>query len=419
VKPARRIEPTDWMRAAATRRVVDALRADGQEIRFVGGCVRDALLGESADLAQSDIDIATPDPPQQVIALLDQAGIKNIPTGLAHGTITAVVARQHFEITTLRIDVKTHGRHADVAFTDDWQEDAARRDFTMNALTCTPEGDIYDPGDGITDLLAGRVRFVGDAERRIEEDHLRLLRFFRFHAWYGKGAPDAVGLAASAAWATSLRKLSGERIQHEMLKLLAAPDPAPVIEMMAANGVLAEVVPDAGDTKFLRGLLAIETATDPLRRLAALMRPSATATATATVAHNLAKRWRLSNGDHERLTALLSPPGPIDADLDQRGLRRELYAHGGERVIDWLLLAWSGQPDDGDGFRAMIEDAKHWQPVALPVKGADALALGIPAGPDVGAILRAVEKWWIDEDFAPARGECLDKLRAVAAARPA
>ena len=415
MKPASQIEPSDWMRAAPTRKVVDALRADGQEIRFVGGCVRDALLARSADNAESDIDIATPDPPQQVMALLDRAAIKNIPTGLAHGTVTAVVEGRHFEITTLRIDVKTHGRHADVAFTDDWQEDAARRDFTMNALTCTPEGELYDPWNGVKDLNAGRVRFVGDAAQRIEEDHLRLLRFFRFHAWYGKGAPDGVGLAASAAWATSLRKLSGERIQHEMLKLLAAPDPAQVIDIMAASGVLAEVVPDAGDTKFLRGLLEIDAETDPLRRLAALMRPSA----SAATAHNLAQRWHLSNGNHKRLAALLSPPSAIAADPNQRGLRRELYAHGTERVIDWLLLAWSGRPGDGDGFRTMIEDAKHWQPVTLPVKGADALALGIPAGPDVGEILRTIEKWWIDEDFVPARGECLEKLHAVAAARPA
>ena len=415
MKPASQIEPSDWMRAAPTRRVVDALRADGQEIRFVGGCVRDALLARSADNAESDIDIATPDPPQQVMALLDRAAIKNIPTGLAHGTVTAVVDGRHFEITTLRIDVKTHGRHADVAFTDDWQEDAARRDFTMNALTCTPEGELYDPWDGVNDLKAGRVRFVGDAAQRIEEDHLRLLRFFRFHAWYGKGAPDSDGLAASAAWAPSLRKLSGERIQHEMLKLLAASDPVPVIKMMAANGVLAEVVPDAKDTRFLRGLIAIEAEADPLRRLAALMRPSATAAA----AHNLAQHWRLSKDDHERLAALLSPPEPIGSNLDKRGLRQELYAHGAERVFDWLLLVWAGQPDDGGGFRAMIEDARHWQPITLPVKGADALALGISAGPEVGAILRTVENWWIDTDFAPARGECLEKLRAVAAARQA
>ena len=413
MKPARRIEPTEWMRADATRAVVDALTADGQEIRFVGGSVRNALLGGGNTTAHRDIDIATPRTPHQVIALLDNAGIKNIPTGLAHGTVTAVVDGRHFEITTLRIDVETHGRHADVAFTDDWQEDAARRDFTMNALSCTPEGDLYDPWDGIRDLEAGRVRFVGDAERRIEEDHLRLLRFFRFHAWYGKGAPDKDGLAACAAWAPSLAKLSGERIQREMLKLLAAPDPAAVIDIMAANGVLAELVPGVSDTATLRGLQSIETTADPVRRLAALMRSSGNAAAAAKVA----EQWRLSNRDHERLAALLSPPANISDDLEWRGLRRELYAHGGERVIDWLMLAWAERAGDGETLRPMIEQARQWRPVTLPVKGTDALALGIPSGPEVGEMLGAVEHWWIAEDFAPTRDECLDKLRVVAASR--
>ena len=179
MKPARRIEPTEWMRADATRAVVDALTADGQEIRFVGGSVRDALLGGGNTTAHRDIDIATPRTPHQVIALLDNAGIKNIPTGLAHGTVTAVVDGRHFEITTLRIDVETHGRHADVAFTDDWQEDAARRDFTMNALTCTPEGELYDPWDGVKDLKAGRVRFVGDAAQPLHTTK-------HFNGWVGE-----------------------------------------------------------------------------------------------------------------------------------------------------------------------------------------------------------------------------------------
>lgn len=413
MKPARRIEPTEWMRAAPTLAVVDALRAGGQEIRFVGGCVRDALLAPADDGGERDIDIATPDSPERVIALLDKAGIKNFPTGLAHGTITAVVVQQKFEITTLRIDVETDGRHADVAFTDDWQADAARRDFTMNAVFCTPEGDIYDPCNGIEDLEAGRVRFVGDAGQRIEEDHLRLLRFFRFHAWFGKGAPDSDGLAASAASATSLRKLSGERIRNELLKLLAAPDPAPAIEIMAANGVLAEVVPGAGDTAILRGLLAIETDTDALLRLAALMRPSANAAAV----QKLAERWRLSKVEGERLAALFLAPATIGAETDRRRLRRELYAHGGDRVRDWLLLAWAEQAGDGDKFRSLIDAARDWRPVALPVKGADALALGMTAGPEVGEILTAVENWWIDADFTPTRAECLDRLRAISAAR--
>ena len=417
MKPVRRIEPTEWMRAAPTRAVIDALSADGQEIRFVGGCVRDSLLGHGDggddDCGERDIDIATPDRPQQVIALLDRAAIRNIPTGLAHGTVTAVVERRHFEITTLRVDVSTDGRHADVAFTDDWQQDAARRDFTMNAFSCTPEGQIYDPWDGIKDLKAGRVRFVGDAGRRIEEDHLRLLRFFRFHAWYGTGAPDGEGLAACAASATSLRQLSGERIRGEMLKLLAAPDPAPVIEIMAENGVLAEVVAGAGGTESLRALLAIEAeiGADPLRRLAALMRPSGNAAAAA----KLADRWRLSNAEHERLAALLSPPAQIGADMEQRRLRRELYRYGAEKITGWLVLAWSEHGGGDKRFRSLIGAAQEWRPITLPVKGADALELGIPPGPVVGEVLRAVEDWWIEEDFKPARAACLEKLRAMAA----
>ena len=408
MKPVQRIKPTDWMRASATSAVIDALRADGQEVRFVGGCVRDSLLS-GFSLDAGDIDIATPDRPERVMALLDRANIKNIPTGLAHGTITAVVARRHFEITTLRVDVKSHGRHADVAFTDNWQEDAARRDFTMNALTCTPEGDLYDPYGGIADLEAGLVRFVGDAMRRIEEDHLRLLRFFRFHAWFGKGAPDSTGLAAAVSSAQSLRKLSGERIRNEMLKLLAAKDPALVIDIMAAGGVLAEIVPVANDTQVLRGLQVIEAETeaDPVRRLASLVGDGADAKA-------LAERLRLSNEERDRLVEMLSPPGTISAALDAQALRRDLYAHGAARMIDWLILAWAENGNNVDSYRRMIAAAKSWQPIALPIKGADALVLGRAAGPEIGDLLKAVEGWWITADFAPTRDQCLEKLRNLA-----
>jgi len=397
------------MRADETRAVIAALGAEGQEVRFVGGCVRDALHARKESDGM-DIDIATPDRPEQVVRLLDKAGIKNIPTGLSHGTITAVVNHKHFEITTLRVDVETHGRHADVAFTDNWEADAARRDFTMNALFCSPEGEIYDPGSGIADLEAGRVRFVGEAARRIEEDHLRLLRFFRFHAWYGTGAPDAEGLAAAKEWAKSLAKLSGERIRAEMLKLLAAPDPVPVIEAMAEAGVLAEAAPGARDAKILGALLPLEDETDPLRRLAALLRP-------ATDAAALAARLRLSRAEQDRLTALLAPPGELAAEMDARVLRRALYHHGADLVTDWLLLAQAEQGGAADGIEAALAAAKAWQPVALPVKGADALNLGLSAGPEVGDAIRAVESWWIDEDFAPDREDCLEKLRQTVSAR--
>ena len=229
--PAGRLEPQPWMSAPETRAVVAALSADGAELRFVGGCVRDAL----ADRPVTDFDLATPEPPERVVALLQRAGIKAVPTGIEHGTITAVSGGMPFEVTTLREDVETYGRHAKVAFTDDWVADAARRDFTINALSCSPEGLLYDPFDGLKDLEAGRVRFVGDARARIHEDALRLLRFFRFHAHYGRGAPDLDGLAAASDLAPHLAALSGERVRNELLRLLAAPDPVPVVDIMLAR----------------------------------------------------------------------------------------------------------------------------------------------------------------------------------------
>ncbi|MEE8534186.1 MAG: CCA tRNA nucleotidyltransferase, partial [Alphaproteobacteria bacterium] len=228
------------MKAPATRAVVDALTADSAEVRFVGGCVRDAVAGRKV----TDVDIATPDPPETVTRLLEAAGIRVVPTGIAHGTVTAVIRHRHFEITTLRRDVETYGRRAKVAFTDDWTADAARRDFTINALFCDPDGTLYDPFGGIDDLDAGRVRFVGDAVKRIKEDVLRLLRFFRFYAHYGRPPPDAEALAACRAMARALPGLSGERVSAELLRLLAAPDPAAVLALMIEAEVLAFVLPE-------------------------------------------------------------------------------------------------------------------------------------------------------------------------------
>ncbi len=409
MKPVRQIELSDWMRAKETLAVIAALASEGQEVRFVGGCVRDALHArkESDDV---DIDIATPDHPEQVIRLLDKAGIKSIPTGLAHGTITAVVNHKHFEITTLRVDVETHGRHADVAFTDNWEEDAARRDFTMNALFCSPEGEIYDPWSGIADLEAGRVRFVGEAMRRIKEDHLRLLRFFRFHAWYGKGPPDEEGLAAAKVWAKSLAKLSGERIRVEMLKLLAASDPVMVVAAMDETGILAEAIPGAGGTKILHSLLPLEENADPLRRLAALLRPHGDVAAVSA-------RLRLSRAEQERLTALLAPPGDISAEIDERALRRALYRYGSKSVTDWLLLDEAESGGSSEGIKTALATVKAWYPIELPIKGKDVLALGLSVGPEVGEAIRDVEDWWVKEDFAPGREDCLVKLCETVAAR--
>src|SRR5215468_4177027 len=271
MQPSERLDPQPWMIAAETVAVMAALAAAGGEARFVGGCVRDALLGRKV----SDIDIATHEPPERVMNLLSRAGIKAIPTGIKHGTVTAVVGVRHFEITTLRRDVETYGRHARVEYTDDWAADAARRDFTMNALFCSADGTIYDPFGGLADLRAQRVRFVGDPAERIREDVLRLLRFFRFHAHYGKPPPDPPALAACRDLAHLLPTLSGERVCAETLKLLSAPQPADVVDLMRESGVLAHFLPEATGIDRMRALVAAEAVAprdlvprpDPLRRL--------------------------------------------------------------------------------------------------------------------------------------------------------
>jgi poly(A) polymerase len=412
MEPVRRIEPAAWMTAAETAAVVRALQADGAAVRFVGGCVRDTILGRPI----TDIDIATPDAPETVMTLLARDYIRCVPTGIAHGTVTAVVDHRHFEITTLRVDVETHGRRATVAFTDDWVEDAARRDLTFNAMSLAPDGALYDPFGGLADLEAGRVRFVGTAKNRILEDHLRLLRFFRFYAWFGRGPFDAEGFAAAKETAHLLPKLSGERVQAEMKKLLAAPDPIPALEGMRDCGALAQVLPEDGGFALLAALIGREAAAtlepDPTRRLAGLVRHR--------IVDEMAARWRLSNADAARLAALAEPAEALDAGMDAKAQRRALYRQGAELFRDLALLAWAearlaGAADDAP-WRAMLEEAARWTPKRLPVKGADALALGVPAGPELGRLLEAVEHWWIDQDFEPGRKATLSTLEAFARA---
>ena len=265
-----------WMTIHSTRAVVEALTAGSADVRFVGGCVRDALL----ERENSDIDIGTPDKPERVLTLLERAGIESrtVPRGIAHGTVTALADGERYEITTLRRDVQTDGRHAEVAFTDDWREDAARRDFSINAMSMTPDGTLHDYFGGQADLAAGRVRFVGEPATRIAEDHLRILRFFRFHAWYGQGEPDPAALAACRAAAHTIPSLSGERVQAEMLKLLAADDPLPTLNVMRDAGLLAELLPETQGTEVLANLVnftfTLLIPTDPIRRLAALITPA-------------------------------------------------------------------------------------------------------------------------------------------------
>jgi poly(A) polymerase len=387
-----RIEVQPWMSEAPTRAVLSALG----EGRFVGGCVRDALLGR----AIGDIDIATPLPPEEVMRRLEAAKIKVVPTGLAHGTVTAVAPPRHFEITTLRRDVETDGRHARVAFTADWAADAARRDFTMNALFLDAAGNVFDPVGGSADLRAGRVRFVGDAATRIREDVLRLLRFYRFHAHYGRGEADAAARAACRALAHLLPTLSGERVAAEALKLLAAPDPLPSLRMMVEDGVLAAVLPEALRLDRLAALLPLEPAPDPLRRLGALIAGDPSA---------LAARLRLSNEQRARLLALAAPPWPIDPAGDQATQRRALHHLGADLYRDLVLLR-AAEGGGRDRLPALIALAAQWQPLAFPLKGRDVTALGVPAGKKVGRVLAELEQWWEAGDYRADRSTALAEL---------
>ena len=438
-----------WIRAPATRAVIDALMAGGDDVRFVGGCVRDALLRRES----RDIDIGTPVEPEQVLALLERSGIetRTVPRGIEHGTVTALAGGNRYEITTLRRDERTDGRHAEVAFTDDWREDAARRDFTINAMSAAPDGTLYDYFGGQQDLAAGRVHFVGDPATRIAEDHLRLLRFFRFYAWYGRGEPDAAALAACKDAANAIPSLSGERVRDEMMELLWAPNPVPTLDSMQEAGVLSLLLPEAQSTERLARLLEIEWKLfdlDPLRRLAALIAgtdasaareiavrwrlsrdkgailtglfsvperlASPIADTDATVA---AKRWRFATDDGARLEELATPEFALVPNLDHQSQRCLIYQLGSGRFRDLVLLTWAAEME-GDSevaWRAMLETAESWKPSMLPVTGADVLECDVEEGPEVGRLLRAVEDWWIERDFAPDRAALLDRLDALVA----
>lgn len=395
-----------------TRAVLDALTAGGAAVRFVGGCVRDAVLGRTI----ADIDIATDAPPETAMALLEQAGLKAVPTGIEHGTVTAVSGGRPYEITTLRHDVETDGRRAVVAFTDDWEADAARRDFTMNALSLEPDGSVHDPFGGVADLRAGRVRFVGDPRQRIAEDVLRLLRYFRFYAHYGAPPPDTDSLAACREMAHLLPRLSAERVRVELLKLLAASDPAPVVRLMRDEGVLEHFLARATAIDRLDRLVAIEGAlglNDPLRRLASLLPVD-----KVTAAH-LAQGLRLSNRERDRLVAMAEPvPTPSPA-MDAPARRRALYRIGADSWADLVVTTWAGAgADPGDaGWRELYDAAKGWTRPRFPLAGSDVKKLGIPEGAAVGELLREVEAWWIEGDFRADRKACLERLRALAGSR--
>ncbi|WP_338424184.1 CCA tRNA nucleotidyltransferase [Sphingopyxis kveilinensis] len=389
-----RLPDAPWRERQGLHRIVAALSADGGAVKIVGGAVRDTLLG----IAVTDIDLATPLVPEEVTRRLEAAGVKVIPTGIAHGTVTAIASGDHHEITTLRRDVATDGRRATVAFADDWRDDAARRDFTINALYADPEtGEVDDWFGGLSDLAAGRIAFIGDAATRIAEDHLRILRFYRFAARFGRGALDPASHAAVVAARQSLKSLSRERIADELTKILSLPDPRAIVAQMHADGIFAVLLPelDPGFAAALDRLLASEAAAGiapaPLRRLAALL------PADAAIAEQVASRLRLSTRQRKHLAAL----GGHRHDV-ARPIRQLAHAIGIDAARDVHLLA--GDP-------AAVQALADWQVPMLPVKGGDIVARGIAAGPEVARILKAVEAAWVAEDFpgAPRVAELVDQ----------
>lgn len=397
-----------------------ALSAQGDEARFVGGCVRDSILKRPVN----DIDIATPAPPQKVMSLLAAAGIKAIPTGIKHGTVTAVIGKRHFEITTLRIDVATYGRGADIAYTDDWTQDAARRDFTVNAMSCTPQGDIFDPYGGLEDLGQGRIRFVGDARRRITEDVLRLLRFFRFHAAYGRPPLDVEARNACRDLAYRLPELSGERVRGEMFRILTGANPADTLILMREETALDYILPEARNIARLRVIEWLSTRAlkidgldpSPIRRLAAVIGKGGQATdGTSVVA-----RLKFSNKERDHLHLMLNPP-PVHAELPPVERHRLLYRLGNENVRDIALLAWADElvlnahlpRPRTDAWISFIEETTAWKHPRFPVQGRDLLDMGLPAGPHIGSLLRDTETWWQNADFRPDRQACLAHLREI------
>jgi tRNA nucleotidyltransferase/poly(A) polymerase len=399
----------DWLKRE-TQAVFDALSRSGAETRVVGGAVRNALLG----LPIGEIDLATTATPDEVIALAERAGLKAVPTGIEHGTVTIVANGRPFEVTTLRRDVETYGRHAKIAFTNSWEEDAKRRDFTLNALYADRNGRVFDPLGGLADLEAGRVRFIGDAEARIREDYLRILRFFRFNAYYGKGGLDVEGLRAAVRLRDGLGQLSAERIGGELKRILVAPGATRAVEALFDYGLLTSLLGGVPRLARFARLVSIETALglppDAALRLAAL------AVFVEEDVARLATRLRLSNAE---LAALALGVSADHHALPAESAAKELlYRSGPEAYRSRLLLAWADSDttfDDAD-WRSALTLPRRWQAPEFPVRGTDITALG-GQGPEIGQALRRLEQAWIDSEFALDRDDLLAKARDLIPAR--
>jgi len=402
------LKDADWLKRRATQAVFDALSGDGVETRAVGGAVRNAFL----KLPVAEVDLATTATPQEVIALAEKAGLKSVPTGIDHGTVTVIADGVPFEVTTLRRDVETFGRHAEVAFTRDWEADAKRRDFTLNALYADREGSVFDPLGGHADLIVGRVRFVGDPEERIREDYLRILRFFRFHAYYGKGPLDPAGLHACVTLRDGLAQLSAERIWTELKRILIAPRATDAVQALFDYGFLTELIGGVPRLLDFERLVAIEAANGLAP--SATLRLGGLAIFVAEDAARLAERLRLSNAEQ----AVLALAADLPCGLPRKNFARAaLYRFGPDSYRAAVLIAWARSGDAGKDPRwaEALGLPDRWQAPDFPLRGQDIMALGI-AGPEVGTMLRRLEQEWIEGGFAETREKLLE--RAGMLARP-
>ena len=398
-----------WLRHGEVAHLLAVLGRDGEEARVVGGAVRNALL----QLAVDEIDVATTAVPEEVIRRVDAAGWKAVPTGIDHGTVTVVIDGKPFEVTTLRQDVETYGRKAKVVFGRDWRTDAERRDFTINALSASADGRIYDYVGGVADIAARRVRFIGEPATRIAEDYLRILRFFRFHAWYGNGHPDAVGLHACVSARAGLETLSRERVRMELLKLLLAPHATPTLAVMAETGILGTVLGGVPLLASFENLVKVEAAmgfrADAIRRLGAL------GVSVMEDGERLTQRLRLSNAETERLVAL-EHWWRVSPEAGDQAAHALLYRLGSQSFTDRVLIAWS-RSAAGAADRAWHELAnlpQRWTAPKFPLKAADFIYRGLTAGPALGAAMRAAEEAWIAADF-PAERAALETIADRAA----
>jgi poly(A) polymerase len=391
-------DPPEWLRWPETRKVLDILAGAGGEAKFVGGCVRDALLGTTS----KDIDICTDLLPTETMDAFERNAIKVIPTGLDHGTVTVVIGHRHFEITTLRIDTQTHGRRAEVCYTKDWHADAARRDFTFNAIYLDPTGQIDDPMEGLPDLEKGRVRFIGNATHRIQEDYLRILRYFRFFARFGVGDPDQMSLNACVEHALLLNNLSGERIQKEFFLLLSTPAPYATIKLMSDNGVLEVILGTSPALGQFSTMLSLPYQTDAIQGLACLLGGK------ADVSEKLAVRLRVSNKTKSRLLDMCN-------DFLKKGMtdlqkKAVLYRVGKQEFLDQAVIYCAKNGDIAE-MQSFVELTETWQIPVFPVTGSDLRTQGVASGPEMGKLLKTMEQKWISSGFSLDKQQLLLSVR--------